>query len=195
MADKRDHVQGQRTLKIYTAENVTPQTLRQLLTDSNLKWVYAESLTNTILAYTGDFLLGKDQDLLQWEHGRAFDETLELDWWRTGETFRLRLLTERDVPDGVNWNKTGAVVQPIRDEPYSLRMHGMCDEHTASPKHPTWSEARIPRHLAYPVAVGKGENPPERVALRALDYARAGCVVLTRLVGVAAEVERREERA
>jgi hypothetical protein len=139
--------------------------------------------------------------LLQWEHGRAFDEALELDWWCTGQTFRLRLLTEGDILDGVDWNEPDSVVQPVQDEPYPLRLHGKYDKkHTASPERPTWSEARIPQHIAYPVEVGEGEKPPERVGLRALDYAHTGCVVLTRLVGVArgdgaVNVENREESA
>lgn len=187
MATERDRDQGQHTLKLYTAEGVAPRTLRQLLGDSHLKWVFAESLSDTILAYTGDFLRdGNDESLLQWEHGRAFDEALELDWWCTGQTFRLRLLTEGDILDGVDWNEPDSVVQPVQDEPYPLRLHGKYDKkHTASPERPTWSEARIPQHIAYPVEVGEGEKPPERVVLRALDYAHAGCVVLTRLLGVA----------
>ncbi len=186
MATEQIGCQDQPALKIHTAEGIAPKTLRQLLSDSNLRWVYAESLTDTILAYTGDFLPDKDKDLLQWEHGRAFDEALELDWWCTEQTFRLRLLTEGDILDGVDWNEPDSVVQPVQDEPYPLRLHGKYDKkHTASPERPTWSEARIPQHIAYPVEVGEGEKPPERVVLRALDYARTGCVVLTRLVGLA----------
>jgi len=193
MAAKRDHAQGQRTLKIYTVESIAPQALRQLLVDSDLKWVYAESLTDTVLAYTGDFL--PDKDLLQWEHGRAFDETFELDWWRTGQAFRLRLLTENDVLSGVDWDESEAVLQPVQQEPYPLRLHGTCDKDPDDTGRPTWSEARIPRRLAYPVQVDEGIKPPERVLLRALDYTRAGSVALTRLVGVAAEVEGREGSA
>ena len=106
----------------------------------------------------------------------------------------MRLLTEGDVLEGVEWTGSETTLQPIQDEPYPLRLHGA---HKGSDEdgRPTWSEARIPRHLAYPVEVGKEENPPEHMALRALDYARAGCVVLTRLVKVAAKVERRERIA
>lgn len=193
MVAKRDHAQGRRTLKIYTAESVAPKTLRQLLADSKLRWVYAESLLDTILAYTGDFL--PDKDLLQWEHGRAFDELLELDWWRTGQTFRLRLLTEGDGLGSVDWNESEAVLQPVQRDPYPLRLHGTYDKGSDEAGPPTWSEARIPRKLAYPVLVDEGAGPPERVPLRALDYTRAGCVVLTRLVGVAAESDGREGSA
>lgn len=194
MATERDN-----GLKIYTAKSVAPQALRQSLADSRLKWVYAESLSDTILAYTEDFLRNENgENLLRWEHGRAFDEALELDWWRTGQTFRLRLLTEAGVLDGIKWNEPEALVlQPVQDEPYPLRLHGTRDEHTASSERPTWSEARIPRYMTYPIQIGKGQEPPHRVVLRALDYARAGCVVLTRLVEVArgagaANVENRE---
>ena len=199
MATEQAGGQSQPALKIHTAESVAPRALRQLLADSDLRWVYAESLTDTILAYTGDFLLGKDKDLLQWEHGRAFDETLELDWWRTGQAFRLRVLTEGDALDGVDWKGPEATLQPVQPAPYPLRLHGTYDKDSADTGRPTWSEARIPRHMAYPVKVGEG-NPPDRAALRALDYTHAGCVVLTRLVEVArsdgaADVENREESA
>lgn len=199
MANEQTGGQGQPALKIHTAEGIAPKTLRQLLANSNLKWVYAESLTKTILAYTEDFLPGKEQDLLQWDHGRAFDETLELDWWRTGQAFRLRLLAEGDALDGVGWKGPETTLRPVQKEPYLLRLHGTHKGSDESVR-PTWSEMRIPHHLAYPVKVGKGEKPPKQVAIHVLDYARAGCVVLTRLVRVArgdgaANVENREESA
>jgi len=183
----------QRTLIIRTAREVNLETLRQVLASADLRWVYAERMADTGLGTVADLLAGeplgapKDGsrpgiELERWEHGRAFGPQMEVDWWREGETFRLRALSESKLPEGVNWQEPdNGPASVAMGAPRAMMLHGTHDEKSPSDR-PTWSEARVPRHLAYPVQVGS--PPPERVTLLGQDYARRGVVVLTRLVGV-----------
>lgn len=184
----------QRTLMIRTAREVSLETLRRVLAENNLQWVYAERMADTGLGTVADLLagepLGAPQDgsrpgveLARWEHGRAFGPRLEIDWWREGETFRLRALSEVALPQGIDWREPddGPALVAV-GAPRAMMLYGTLDE-KSPPDRPTWSEARVPRYLAYPVPFD--DSPPERVALLGQDYARRGVVVLTRLVGVA----------
>jgi hypothetical protein len=189
MTTERNDDRPQHTIEIYTAQDIAPKALRGLLARSRLKWVYAESLADTILADPKDVL--QEESLLRWEHGRAFNETIEVDWWCTGTTFQLRLLTEGKVLEGIEWGEPcSQALQPVQDEPYPLRLHGTYDQRSSALcKRPVWSEARIPQPLAYPIEISEEHDAPDRVMLYAVDYARAGVVVLTRLVAVAGQGE------
>ncbi len=178
---------------IRTARKVDLKTLRQVLSDPRLIWVYAERMADTGLGTVDDLLndspLGAPEDgnrpgvkLERWEHGRAFGPDLEIDWWREGEVFRLRALVEGDLPKGVEWSEPedGAALVAVGVS-RSILLYGTHDK-KPSPDQPTWSEARVPRHMAYPVQF-EG-SPPHQVMLVGQDYARLGVVVLTRLVEV-----------
>lgn len=183
-----------RALAIRTASGISLKTLRKVLVDSDLDWVYAERMADTGLGTVADLLngepLGAPKDssrpgvrLEQWEHGRAFGPELEIDWWREGEAFRLRALSEGDVPDSVNWTEPGDGPVPVAvDGLRPMVLHGSYDD-KSPPERPTWSEARIPRHLAYPIQF-EDSSPSRRVVLLGQDYVRGDVVVLTRLVKV-----------
>lgn len=185
-----------RTVVIRLADGVSLEKLRRVLVVSDLRWVYAERMADAGLGTVADLLAGeplgapKDGnrpgvDLGRWEHGRAFGPDLEIGWWREGVTFRLRALSGGDAPDSVDWTEPeGKATLVAVGGPRSMVLYGTHDKRLSAGR-PTWSEARVPRHLAYPVKL-EGSQPPQRVALLGQDYARGGIVVLTRLVGVVA---------
>jgi hypothetical protein len=183
-----------RTLMIRTALGVDVEGLHQLLAVPDLRWVYAERMADTGLGTLADLLAGEPLGapkgtsrpgvgLEQWEHGRAFGPGLEIDWWRKGEAYCVRALAEGDLPgggNGLDWEEGPELA--ATGKPRTVLLHGTLDPKW-SPERPTWSEARVPRHLAYPVPVGN-PSPPRRVALWAQDYERDGVVVVTRLIEV-----------
>lgn len=195
----------QGTLMIRTAGEVSLETLRQVLGHADLRWVYAERTADTGLGTVADLLAGEPLgaprdgrrpgvELARWEHGRAFGPHLEIDWWRDGETFRLRALSEDTLPPGVDWQEPddGPSLVAV-GAPRAMTLYGTLDKNDekSPPDRPTWSEARVPRHLAYPVPFES--SPSARVALLGQDYARRGVVVLTRLVGVVPIGQRGDE--
>jgi hypothetical protein len=180
-------------LTIRVARGVSLEDLQQVLSDSRLIWVYAERMADTGLGTVVDLVNGKPLGapengchpgvkLERWEHGRAFGPEIEIDWWREGEVFRLRALSNSDLPGPVEWLELEeeATLAAVGG-PRLVLLHGSYDTGSA-PTRPTWSEARVPRHLAYPVQFGG--LAPQRVALLGQDYARQGIVVLTRLIEV-----------
>jgi len=192
----------QRTLIIRTAQGVSLEALRRVLAENNLRWVYAERMADTGLGTVADLLAGeplgapKDGsrpgvELARWKHGRAFGPDLEVDWWREGEAFRLRALSEATLPQGVEWQEPGDGPALVAvGAPRAMTLYGTHDE-KSPPDRPTWSEARVPRYLAHPVHIDG--SPPSRVALLGQDYAQRGVVVLTRLVGVVPIGQRGDE--
>ncbi|MEJ5312388.1 MAG: hypothetical protein WHX52_21700 [Anaerolineae bacterium] len=186
----------QRRLIIRTARGVDLETLRRVLAENNLRWAYAERMADTGLGTVADLLAGEplgapkeyvDPDaarpgvsLERWEHGRAFGPEMEVDWWREGKTFRLRVLSESQLPAGVVWTEPDGEAPVAQGTPRPMLLYGSHDDKSPQER-PTWSETRIPRHLAHPIS---SDKPPRRVALLGQDYARAGAVVITRLIAV-----------
>lgn len=184
-----------KTLTILTAEGVSAEALGTVLEDERLRWAYASRMEDTGLGWVRDLLAGEalgavSEDrrpgvpLERWEEGRAFGPDLEVDWWREGDGYRLRaLLEEGDEPKakGVSWSEASGGQLIAQEERYIV-LHGTKDESSGAP--PSWSEARVPRPLAYPYESEADEALPERIALRGQDYARNGIITLTRLVAV-----------
>lgn len=188
--------QNERELSIYVIEQTSIEELRAVLSDERLTWAYALRMEDTALGWLRDLLnekpLGAPLDgvrpglpLKCWTEGRAFGPQLEVDWQRDGETYHLRaLLEEGEPPQNVDWGvPDGATLRAHGGEHYVL-LHGALDESSEAGR-PTWSEARIPRRLAYPYDPQAEMALPQRVALAVQDYARDGVVVLTRLLQVA----------
>jgi hypothetical protein len=108
---------------------------------------------------------------------------LEVDWWREGDTYRLRvLLEEGEEPESVSWRGTSGERLTAAGERHVV-LHGTRDDDAPS-RWPTWSEARIPRRLAYPYDREDGEPAPERMALVSQDYTRSNVVALTRMIAI-----------
>lgn len=145
-------------------------TLRQALNDPRLQWAYAERMEDNVLLRLSDLFVGPP-DLGRWHHGRAFGPTLEIAWWRVGESLSLRVWAESgQPPSGPSWqpDPDGRQAQPLAIE--KLLLFG---EHDAARARrgepPAWSAVRIPRYLHYPVA-----GQPDRVALVVQTYQLAG---------------------
>jgi hypothetical protein len=192
MPEKNGH-----ELRIYVVEQVVIEDVRAALGDERLTWAYASRMEDAGLGWLRDLLdkqpLGAPLSggrpgvpLTRWSEGRAFGPELEVDWWRDGETYRLRaLLEEGEPPQGVDWGApVSTSLRANGGERYVL-LHGELDEdESALGERPTWSEARIPRHLAHPFQIQGGTAPPKRVTLVVRDYARNDAIVLTRLLNV-----------
>lgn len=191
------------TLRVLVAEGVMLEVLRSVLTDDRLTWAYASRTEDTGLGWLEDLLaeepLGAPQTgerpgvaLDRWEEGRAFGPDLEIDWWRAGETYRLRALMEQGEPPqakGISWEATGEPLESLGGQ-RAVLLHGMLDEDSSS-EQPTWSEARIPRHLAHPYA---GDEGALQVVLVGCDYGNQGAVALTRLIEVISLAEQGGEQ-
>ncbi len=183
---------GTQSLTLALTCDATLSGLRAVLDDVRLRWAYAEREADTGLGTCYDLRegrpLGAPHDgnrpgvpLQQWQHGRAFGPGLEVAWWREVTGYRLRAVTEGPLPAGVAWESASAALHPV-GQPYLVQLHGSLDAES-DPDRPTWSEARIPRHLTYPVT-GAGDGPPVRVALQVQALAQEGRVVLIRLLEV-----------
>jgi hypothetical protein len=109
-----------------------------------------------------------------WTSGRLFNETWELHFEKQGETYRLRFLTEGNLPEG--WEQQAFET----NSETSLLLFGERKRETD----PGWREARIPRWLQYPVS-----NAGKRVRLIAIPYLRDGMIVRMRLKGVTSDAE------
>lgn len=101
-----------------------------------------------------------------WTSGRLFNADWELQWEKQGDAFRLRLLTEGELPDG--WQTADYEA----GEETSVLLFGERKRDTDR----GWREARIPRWLEYPV-----DGMPQRVRLVAIPYMKEGMVVRMRL--------------
>ena len=195
----------ERKLTIHVVEGATSDDLRTVLADDRLQWAYVSRIENSGLGWLRDLLDGQplgaplnDDDrpgvtLDCWIEGRAFGSALEVDWWREGQTYRLRaLLEEGDPPSGVIWsNPPGEQLIAIGGKRRIL-LHGTLDKKSPQER-PTWSEARVPRHLAHPYRPEDGKPLPDKIALLGQDYGRDGTIVLTRLTGITS-VEKQEEQ-
>jgi hypothetical protein len=170
-----------RTLRVFWNENISPETLETVLRDERLQWIYSERMEDVHLDWLVDLLDGETNvPLDRLDTGRAFGMTLEVDWWREAEGYRVRALLEAgDPPTDVAWTEVASptlVCSPENEHP--LLLWGTYDEELGS-----WAEARIPRPLSYPTR-WDSSTPPERVVLRVCDYHRDGAVVMTRFLCV-----------
>jgi len=169
-------------LTIYLVEKTDVDTLETVLENKNLRWVYAERVTESLFT-TVDTL----PPLARWQHGRAFGPTMEVDWWREGipgqETYRLRLLTEQPtLPDGAPWQrvKTALSWKALPDLDLAEGQIRLAGKRPDTKADPVWLEARLPRPLHYP-NVG-GLSSPEKVALRVRCYRDQDGVVWMRML-------------
>lgn len=168
-------------LDVSYAHKVDLSVLRKALLSTEAHWFYAERMEDVTLCWMPD--LEKEQTWPQeWLEGRAFGAKVELDWWREGEQYQLRWLgvTPPTQAQDITW-KDGPMLQAIGSE-RQIVLRGELDESTAD-VHPTWSEARTPRRLSYPVAP-TGEEWPRRVALIVQDYGTDSRIHLTHLLRV-----------
>jgi hypothetical protein len=155
------------------------------MTNGRWRWLYGEAETGVELAY----LAGMDWRL--WPHGRAFGEQAELAWWRQADgRYQLRLALETgSLPTitGITWGspETWWVWEP---EAARTLLHGRYDVGRSQEiGQASWSEARIPRWLHYPVSVDAAQPKPElvRAVLLTQSYRQQdGLVGLTRVVGL-----------
>lgn len=183
-----------RTLTILTAEGVSSGALRTVLEDERLQWAYASRMEDAGLGWVRDLLAGEalgapfngqrpGVPLARWEEARAFGPDLEVDWWREGDTYRLRALLEAgEEPEGVDWREASGEPLTAVGKRHVV-LHGTKDDDSDAQR-PTWSEARVPRHLAHPYEPEEDGVLPERIALVGEDYSRNSVVTMTRLVTV-----------
>jgi hypothetical protein len=184
-----------RKLTVYVAEKATLDNLRTVLADARLRWAYASRMEDTGLGWLRDLLDGRPLGaplngdrpgvpLDHWTEGRAFGPDLEVDWQCEGQTYRLWALLEEGVfPAGVTWQTPSDERLSAIGSEHWILLHGTLDKKSLRERS-TWSEARVPRHLAYPYVPEDGDSLPDRVALAGQDYGRGGMVVRTRLVDV-----------
>lgn len=158
----------------FLAGAVTAETLHTLLQNGSWRWLYAERMEDTALLWLADALQGA-VPWMRWQHGRAFDPGSELAWWRQADgQYQVRLLTDGTAPMGIRW-ESPTEWHPVADTPSTeTLLYGLSDGNGR-----TWSEARIPRHFAYPV-----EDTPRRVFLTTQTYWQDGQTFLTRLLMV-----------
>jgi len=185
----------EKKLTIHVVEGATSDDLRTVLADNRLQWAYASRMEDTSLGWLRDLLDGQplgaslNDDrpgvpLDCWVEGHAFGPSLEVDWWREGQTYRLRaLLEEGDPPAGVTWSSPSEERLIVIGSKRHILLHGTLDKQSPQER-PTWSEARVPRHLAHPYEPEDGKPLPDKVALLGQDYGRDGMIVLTRLIGM-----------
>lgn len=165
--------------RVYVASGVSAEALTEALRDPRLRWVYAERMEDTVLAWH-EAWLRTPVSLDRWTHGRAFGEEAELRWQKGERGYEVRAIAVGVAPTGIGWK-----AEPCDDweaNPYEQRLLlvGDRDRDRPSPQ-PTWSAARIPRYLAYPVAAPARAT---RVALVQRVYRRNGAIVTTRLLRV-----------
>ncbi len=168
--------------KVYVATSVSLAMLADALRDTRLKWAYAERMEDIVLTWR-DALLDGAVALERWGHGRAFGPEMEVSWWRRGEGYEVRAITAAEQPPTcIPWTRWDTDSWQAEDDHVTL----LIGEHDADRQAdvPTWSAARIPRYLLYPVEISTGEKPPSRVALVARAYRTGGIVVTQRLVQV-----------
>jgi hypothetical protein len=166
---------------VYVAPSVSPAMLTEALRDTRLHWAYAERLEDTVLTWR-DALLNGDVPLKRWDHGRAFGPEMEVSWWRRDEGYEVRAIISTGQPPAVIlWTRLDTGGWQAEDDHVAL----LIGEHDADRPTdvPTWSAARIPRYLPYPVEVSERKTPL-RAALVVRVYRAGGIIVTQRLVQV-----------
>lgn len=167
---------------IQTATEVPLPVLQELLDAVTWTWAYAERQADIVLTGRERFLSGS-VPLAQWGHGRVFDEHLELSWWRQDERYDLRWIAggASSPPERITWTAVDTTAWTAEEQHWLLV--GEYDKDREN-EVPTWSEARIPRYLPYPVDLEAGATPPDRVALVARIYQVQHMPHTTRLLRV-----------
>ncbi|MBK8935348.1 MAG: hypothetical protein IPM76_24125 [Chloroflexi bacterium] len=180
-------------MNVYTQSAVPVDAVSGLLVwgaeNAIWRWLYGEAETGVNLAQLAD------ADWQLWPHGRAFGEKGELAWWEQGDgRYHLRLSLETDSPptgaemlwiDPETWLPWG---DEATDYVVETLLHGSYDaESSQEIGRESWSEARIPRWLHYPLAVDK--TLPKLEKVRAVMVTRPyhhqdNVVILTRLLGL-----------
>lgn len=166
------------TCQSFRSENVSASVLAPLLSGNHWRWLYGERREATELCWLADALAAA-VPWQRWRHARLFNNNSELAWWQTGnDSYRLRLLATDAPPraEGITWYP-GTTWQAVGN-PVATLLHGERDDQPHAEGRTSWSEARIPRWLFYPV-------PPTtatRVALLVQPLARNGIIGLHRLM-------------
>ena len=117
-------------------------------------------------------------------HGRVFAAEGELAWWRLSpDRFECRHLTAGAVLPFNGW-QTDMIGADAQHEHHLL--HGLVDltENNVPADPPTWSDARIPRYMSYPVLADSTVTRASRVVLETQMCVAASGQRLQRLVGV-----------
>lgn len=165
---------------VYVAQSISLASLTKALQDPRLRWAYAERVEDIVLTWR-DALLGDTVPLERWSHGRAFSQELEVCWWRRDGGYKVRAIVSAGKPPaGIAWTLLNTDNWQATGDHAAL----LIGEHDTdrSGDVPTWSAARIPRYLPYPVPMSG--TLPTRVALVARAYRSGGIVVTQRLVRV-----------
>lgn len=177
-------------MEVYTLSDLSLDMLVALAasgTENDVwQWLYGEAETGIELISLPEAPTAAD--CLPWLHGRIFGETGELAWWvLENNLYQIRLsITENAPPviEGISWGP--AVNWQARGEPVATLLHGSYDVAGSQEiGRGSWSEARIPRWLHYPVTVDVTQPDQEdlRVVLVTQDYyAGDQPVPLTRLL-------------
>lgn len=163
----------------YTATAVSADALYQLLQAGSWPWLYAERMEGTELLRLAEALAAA-LPWTRWAHGRAFGPESQLTWWRQADAhYQLHLLTEGVAPGG---NIAWQAGEPLTaDPPYQSLLFGTYDDDSKDGV-PSWSEARIPRRLHYPLPADS--QPAAQVALRLQNLRYHGVAIGTRLLAV-----------
>lgn len=163
----------------YTRFDVEAETLDALAGQEIGPWLYAEKPADTVLIWLSDAPEYRTP-WHAWRHGRIFGPEREFAWWREAEgLFTCRLLAETAHP-GPEWGTAEEYVA-IAYQAESTLLHGLLDMENVDP--PTWSEARIPRYLSYPVAAA-GLTIDTRAVLLTQRYHGPSGDTLSRLTAV-----------
>jgi hypothetical protein len=184
-------------MQVFYCEGVSGDDLDALLAwgegEGTWPWLYGEAETGLLLQKLAD----ARAEWKAWRHGRAFGPAAELDWWeeeggRYRGRYRLRFLAASVAPpddpalpwsDAEEWDAWD-------DEPAVTLLHGTYDrDRSQTQERPSWSEARIPRWLHYPVDVPAADAPEAlRAVLVSRAYAQNGIVGLNRLIEIRTEI-------
>lgn len=172
---------SEESIRAYFLTGVTADALESLLRGGSWPWLYAERMEATELCFLAEAMAG-NIPWQRWRHGRVFDPQSELSWQRQPDgRYHLRLLTTVSPPqtDRLDWGD--ADEWPAAGRQTATLLHGIRNDEPFPDGKPRWSEARLPRYLAYPVTEAA---PPERVALVTQAYWQSRTTLATRLVAV-----------
>lgn len=168
---------------IQTASEVSLSALQELLAATAWTWAYTERQADIVLTKRAALLEGNQAPVAQWEHGRAFNAELEISWWQRGASYDVRWIatTAMTAPVAISWNVLDTSEWTASEQRWLL-----IGERDANRKDtvPTWSVARIPRYLPYPLELEAGASSPTRVALVSRLYRVRHVPRITRLLRV-----------
>ncbi len=173
-------------MKAYHVMDTAADIVETILTQEAKQWpwLYAERPETTDLLW----LTASLPNWQRWVVARAFGPTSEFSWRRQGNgRYDLRLLTDESPPQikAFDWGKSANWdVWTSDNNPHPTLLHGQLDTDRSKERGiATWSEARIPRWLTYPLPQN-GDDFPNQVTLLTQTYAQNGIVGITRLLSV-----------